>query len=92
MVKTKILFRTSGGRAPGKQLGMGHIFRSINLASYLKNEKIFFLIEDYGNVTKIISKNGFENCYKLKKNICLKDEIIKIKEFILEKNIDPYFF
>jgi len=85
--KTRILFRTSGGRAPGKQLGMGHIFRCLNLANYLKNEKIFFLIEDYSNVKKIISKNGF-NCYKLKKNICLKDEIIKTKKFIEEKNIN----
>ena len=48
--KIKILFRTSGGAAHGKQLGLGHIFRCINLAIELHNCEIFFLIEDFGGV------------------------------------------
>ena len=55
----KILFRTSGGTAYGKELGMGHVYRSINLASHLKKSKIFFLIEDYGSVKQIISQRNF---------------------------------
>ena len=88
MKKIKILFRTSGGRARGKQLGMGHIFRCINLAKNLKNANIFFLIEDFGSGRKTIYENGFKNCYKLKKNICLEEDIIETKKIINKKNID----
>ncbi len=63
--KPKILFRTSGGK--GKELGLGHIYRSINLASYFKKSNVFFLIEDYGNVKKIIQSKNFKKISLLKK-------------------------
>ena len=50
------MFRISGGRAFNRELGLGHVYRSINLASELKKNKIFFLIEDYGQVKKILKK------------------------------------
>ena len=52
--RMKILFRTSGGAAPKRDLGLGHIYRSINLALALKNNDIHFLIQDFGGVKKIL--------------------------------------
>ena len=42
----KIVFRTSGGRIPKRELGLGHIYRCINLSKELTSHKITFLIED----------------------------------------------
>lgn len=88
MNSPKILFRTSGGRARGKQLGFGHINRCINLASEFSNSKIFFLIEDYGNATKFIKKNGFENITKIRKNSSVRNEINEIRKYVSKKGID----
>ena len=33
--KTIVLFRTAGGKAKNRQLGLGHIFRVINIAKKL---------------------------------------------------------
>ena len=57
--KYSILFRTAGGSALNKELGLGHVFRCINLAKSLKGNKIKFLIEDYGSVKKILNINRF---------------------------------
>ena len=84
----KILFRTSGGTAYGKELGMGHVYRSINLASHLKKSKIFFLIEDYGSVKQIISQRNFKQVFTLKKDISLKDDLIETTQFIKKHDID----
>ena len=54
MRKLNILFRVSGGRAPGKELGNGHIFRSMHLAHHFKKHNILFLLEDYGGSKKNI--------------------------------------
>lgn len=86
--KLKILFRTSGGRARKQQLGMGHIFRSVNLAFYLSPHKIFFLIEDFGGVKNVLLQKGFQNIEKLKAGIELKDDIIKTKNFVKNKKIN----
>ena len=89
MKKTpKILFRTAGGTAYGKELGMGHIYRSTNLASHLKGSKIFFLIEDYGSSKEVISQRNFKQIFTLKKNIPLDDDLKKTIEFIKKFNID----
>ena len=64
--KINILFRTSGGVAPNKELGFGHVYRCINLAKKISNNKIFFEIEDYGQVKKILIKNNFKNIFNLK--------------------------
>ena len=84
----KILFRTSGGTAFGKELGMGHIYRCMNLASYLKKSKIFFLIEDYGSSKEVISQRNFKQIFTLKKNISLHDDLNQTIEFVKKHNID----
>ena len=56
-----VLIRTAGGITSSKELGLGHIFRCINLAKKLKRHKIHFLVEDYGSVKEILNKNGFSN-------------------------------
>jgi len=86
--KPKILFRTSGGKAKGKELGLGHIYRSINLASYFKKSNVFFLIEDYGNVKKIIQSKNFKKISLLEKNISLVDDIEQTIDFIENYDID----
>lgn len=85
--KLKILFRTSGGRAESKELGFGHIFRTMHLAKNLSSNNLFFLIEDYGGIKKILPKNK-NNIFYIKKNIDEKDDIDKTINFIQEKKID----
>lgn len=83
-----ILFRTSGGRAKGKQLGFGHVFRCINLARQFKNQNVFFLIEDYGGVKSLLKTKNFQNIDTLKKNSNLKNDIKKTLNLIEQHNID----
>ena len=80
----KILFRTSGGRIPERQLGLGHIYRCINLSKELHSHEIIFLIEDYGSVSSILKKNNLKFS-KLKPGT---NENIDIKKSIklIEKN------
>jgi spore coat polysaccharide biosynthesis predicted glycosyltransferase SpsG len=84
----KILFRTSGGMAFGKELGMGHIYRSMNLATHLKNSKLFFLIEDYGFSKEVVSQRNFKQIFTLKKNISLHDDLNQTIQFIKKYDID----
>ena len=49
----KILFRVSGGNSPKTELGFGHVYRAINLATQLTKCQIFFLLEDYGNAKQV---------------------------------------
>ena len=88
MRKLNILFRVSGGTAPGKELGNGHIFRSIHLAHHFKKHNIFFLLDDFGGAKKILTKNGFNNVIITQKNINLKNDIIHTKKIIKNKKID----
>jgi spore coat polysaccharide biosynthesis predicted glycosyltransferase SpsG len=84
--KIKILFRTAGGAT--REIGTGHIFRCMNLASQLKKYKIFFAVEDFGGIKKILLENGFKKNQFLKKNISLKEDIIKTTEVIKKFDID----
>lgn len=84
----KILFRTSGGRALKKQLGLGHIYRCINLAINLRPNKMYFLIEDYGGVKKILGESGFRNIFYLKKEIGVNSDIDETVRHIIRKKID----
>ena len=88
MRKLNILFRVSGGRAPGKELGNGHIFRSIHLAHHFKKHNILFLLEDYGGSKKILYENGFKNIIAIQNDINLKNDISKTKKIIKNKKID----
>ena len=84
----KILIRTSGGRAPKKELGMGHIFRVLNLAGKLRKNKISFLIEDYGGIKHHFEKNNFKNIFIMKNNQSLDYDIKKTKKIIDKINPD----
>ena len=83
-----ILIRTAGGKAQKKELGLGHIFRCINLAKYLKPHKIHFLLEDYGGAAKILRSRGFNKVILFEKNISIRSDIEKTKELIFHRKID----
>jgi len=87
--KLKILFRTYGGKTKYKQTGLGHIFRSINLANHLKKSaSIHFLVEDYGGVRKILIEHGFRKISFLKKNIDMYSDIKQTIHYINQHDID----
>jgi spore coat polysaccharide biosynthesis predicted glycosyltransferase SpsG len=90
--KINILFRTSGGIAPNKELGFGHVYRCINLAKKILNSKIFFVIEDHGQVKKLLIKNNFKNIFNLKKDINVDEEITELIKIIKKKSIDIIIF
>ena len=83
----KILFRTSGGSNPKNELGMGHVYRCINLSTQLKPHKIIFLIEDFGSVTKVLRKNNLRTI-KLIPGINDKEDVRKTIECIDKNQID----
>lgn len=83
-----ILFRTAGGSADGKQLGLGHIYRCINLAKNLQGHKIHFLIEDYGKGESILRNNGFKKIDILSRDIKNSDDIKQTVSYVKEKNIN----
>jgi UDP-2,4-diacetamido-2,4,6-trideoxy-beta-L-altropyranose hydrolase len=88
MQKIKILFKTAGGRAVKKELGLGHIFRCINLASKFSSHEIHFLVENFGGVEKILNKNLNYKIKYLEKDIQLQKEIENTKSYITKNNID----
>ena len=90
MTKTqlKILFRTAGGKTKTKELGLGHVYRCINLAKKMKGVKKYFLVEDYGGAIDTIKQNSFQNIFISKKNSNLKNNVNEIKKMIYENEID----
>lgn len=86
--KLSILFRTAGGKAKGKQLGLGHVYRCLNLANQIKFHKIFFLLEDYGGAKEIFLQNGYKNINKLKRNLSLHSDIKNSIKIIKKHKID----
>lgn len=83
----KILFRTSGGRISKKQLGLGHIYRCINLSRELLSHDIVFLIEDYGSVSSLLKENNLKYI-KLKPGLSENSDIQTSLKIIKEKKID----
>lgn len=83
-----ILIRTAGGKETNQELGLGHIYRSLNLAKELRPNKIDFLLEDFGGAKKIIEESGFTNIKKIKKNIELEKDIQITKKYLEEKEIN----
>tara|TARA_B110000014_G_scaffold251382_1_gene228575 strand:+ start:370 stop:1374 length:1005 start_codon:yes stop_codon:yes gene_type:complete len=83
----RILFRTSGGKSPKRQLGFGHIYRCINLCKELFPHEIVFLIEDYGSVSSILKENNLKFS-KLKPGLNENMDIEKSIKFIKKNNID----
>lgn len=84
----KILFRVSGGKIPKKELGLGHVFRCINLANQLKSHEIHFLIEDYGSVKSLLSEYGFKKIFHLTPNLSESNDVKKTLEHISKNSID----
>jgi len=83
----KILFRTSGGRIREKELGLGHVFRCINLGYQLKPHQIQFLIEDYGSVFQLLHDRGFKKLFNLIPGISVNNDIKKTIAHILKNKI-----
>jgi spore coat polysaccharide biosynthesis predicted glycosyltransferase SpsG len=87
-LRKRILIKTAGGKAPKKELGMGHIYRAINIAKNLKNQEIFFLVEDFGKSSEIIKRNNFKKITKIKPNIKFENDLEITKKLIQKKKID----
>tara|TARA_B110000014_G_scaffold249061_1_gene223998 strand:- start:1112 stop:2113 length:1002 start_codon:yes stop_codon:yes gene_type:complete len=83
----KILFRTSGGRIPKKQLGLGHIYRCINLSKEFSSHNITFLIEDYGSVSSLLKEQNIKYL-KLKPGLSENLDIQTSLKIIKDKKID----
>jgi UDP-2,4-diacetamido-2,4,6-trideoxy-beta-L-altropyranose hydrolase len=83
-----ILIRTGGGRAKGKELGLGHIYRTINLAKELKYNKIYFSLEDFGGAKEILQKNGFNKIETVMNKIKTEQDFKNTKLQIEKWKID----
>ena len=83
-----ILFRTAGGSVKNTELGTGHIFRSINLAKKFKNDKIFFAVEDFGGIKKILQGKDFEKISFLKLNPTIEQDLENTLKIIKKNKID----
>ena len=85
--KIKILFRTGGGKEKNQQLGLGHIYRTMNLGGNFKKNNVYFLIEDFGGVKKILNENGFKKIQTMKKKSLIADYNIT-KKAVVDNKID----
>lgn len=83
-----ILLRTAGGASEKYELGTGHIFRCINLAKKLNKQKIFFAIEDFGGVKKILKQNNLKNIKFLNQDINQNEDVREITKIINQEKID----
>ena len=90
MKKLNILFRISGGKAPGKELGYGHVFRSKNLAYFFRQHNVWFLLEDYGGAKNILVKNGIKKIINLKCDCSIEEDVNTTINIIKEKKIDIF--
>lgn len=86
--KLQILFITAGGRAHGKHLAMGHIYRCINLAKELQPNKIYFLLEDFGGAKKAIEENGFDQIKLIKQGTDFAKDVNTIISCVKKNRID----
>ena len=86
--RLRILFRTAGGRAPQKELGLGHVYRCINLSECLAKADKFFLVENYGGIENILAKRRIKNVKFLNTEIDIKSDIAQTVQYIKEKQID----
>ena len=86
--KKSILFRISGGRAKNKELGLGHIYRAMNLSMNLQDYQIHFLVEDYGGALNVLKKNKKKHIHRLKNNADLNEDIEATCTIIDREKID----
>ena len=84
-----IAFRVDGG----KDIGMGHIMRSMALANNLKkdenNEEVFHITRNNDTAVNKLKENNFE-VVAIDKNLSYKKEIKKVKEIINKREVNKY--
>ena len=83
-----ILIRTAGGRGRGKEIGLGHIYRVINLSRELKNNRIYFSLEDFGGAKEILKKNGYNKIETITNEIKVEEDFENTKLQIKKWKID----
>lgn len=84
----RILFRTAGGRARGKELGLGHVYRCLNLSECFTNADKFFLVEDYGGVRNVLMERNITNTKFVEPGIDLKADLNATLKIIKKEKID----
>ena len=85
--KLNILVRTVGGTNTSEDLGFGHIYRCINLAAFLSDHNITFLLEDYGGTKKILNEKGHHKIFLLKKNLGVISDLKSTISLIKKRKI-----
>jgi len=78
----------SGGTSNHKELGMGHVYRCLNLASNFDKRSTFLAIEDFGGVKEVCKNKGFQKVIELKKNSNVSEDLKHTIDFIKKKKID----
>lgn len=86
--KLNILVRTAGGTNTAEELGFGHVYRCINLVSFLSGHNITFLLEDYGGTKKVLNEKGHHQIFLLKKNADVISDLKSTISLIKKKKID----
>lgn len=82
----KIVIRADGH----KSIGMGHLYRMLTLARYLREQHGFdisFIVKNNRPALTLIERYGFRS-YPLKFNTSLKDELLILPEILYEENPD----
>jgi UDP-2,4-diacetamido-2,4,6-trideoxy-beta-L-altropyranose hydrolase len=78
----------SGGHSNNRELGMGHVYRCINLASNFDRRNLFFAIEDFGGVSTVLKNKNFKNILQIKKKSNINEDINQTIDFIKMNKID----
>ena len=78
----------SGGKSNNRELGMGHVYRCLNLASNFDRRDTFFVIEDFGGVNEVLKSRGYQKILNLKKNSNVKNDLNNMIDFVESNKID----
>lgn len=80
----KLAFRVDGGQ----NVGMGHVMRSMALASaFPENVDITFIIKEDRDVIKLLTEAGYD-LIVLEKNLDYKKEIDRVKDLIVSSHFE----
>ena len=83
-----VLIRTAGGAAKKRELGLGHIYRTANLAQEFKGHNIYFLIEDYGGAKNILNFFKFNKIFKIPTESDISRDVKLTLSIVKTKKID----
>ncbi len=81
------MFRVSGGRARGRELGMGHIYRCLNLAERFAEHDLYFLMENFGGIEDLRLEKKY-HVITLMQGIDAKSDINQTVAAIRNNSID----